>query len=192
MLTARALNDIAKGDRTAFSRLYSSARPGLLRYASALLAGDTDAAMDVVDEAFLDIWRNAGRYSGTGSADGWIRHIVRNKAVDWLRSRRERPIALHGEGGFADTLADEAESPEQTAELSSDADVLRKALDRLSPDHREAVWLCYFEERSLAEIAEIAGCPENTVKTRLFHARRQLRGELERVTAPRVRVVRPG
>ena len=191
MLTARALTEIAKGDRMAFSRLYSAARPGLLRYASALLAGDVDAAMDVVDEAFLDIWRNAGRYSGTGSADGWIRHIVRNKAVDSLRSRREKPAALH-EASFAERLADDADTPARTAELTSDANNLHKALERLSPDHREAIWLCYFEERSLAEIAEIAGCPENTVKTRLFHARRLLRGELERAAAPRVRVVRPG
>lgn len=181
MLTADALRRIATGDREAFSRLYATAQPGLARYAAALLAGDGDAALDVVDEAFLSIWREAGRYSGAGNADGWIRRIVRNKSIDWLRSRRERPIANDAEQGAADRLVDEADTPERAAERSSQALELRKALERLSPDHREVVWLCYFEDRSLSEIAQIAGCPENTVKTRLFHARRQLRSELQRL-----------
>jgi RNA polymerase sigma-70 factor (ECF subfamily) len=78
MRTADVLNLIAGGDRTAFTGLYTRAQPELARYAAALLAGDVDAALDVVDEAFLNIWRDAGRYTGMGSADGWVRRIVRN------------------------------------------------------------------------------------------------------------------
>lgn len=181
MQTADALHRIARGDRAAFTDLYQRVQPQLVGYAGAILAGDVDAALDVVDEAFLNIWREAGRYGGEGSADGWIRRIVRNKAVDWLRSRRERPDARRAEK-IAE-LADLSDTPERAAEKTSAADELRGALERLSPDHREVVWLCYFEERSLAEIAVIAGCPENTVKTRLFHARKQLRRELERLQA---------
>ena len=179
MLTARSLKKIANGDRVAFSELYTNARPMLVRYACALLAGDADAALDVVNEAFLDVWRQAGSFSGSGSAEGWIRHIVRNKAVDWLRRRRERPSALEAGTELAEVESDLIETPAAAAERRSDAEALRRSLARLSPEHREAVWLCYFEERSLAEIAEIAGCPENTVKTRLFHARKLLRHELE-------------
>lgn len=180
MGTEELLRRIASGDRPAFTSLYTTLRPALLRYAAGMLAGDAEAAADVVDEAFLDVWRHAGRYEGAGSADGWLYRIVRNKAVDWLRSRRERPFASEAEQSQAETLADESDTPEQTVEKASAADELRAALERLSPEHREAVWLCYFEERSVSEIAAIAGCPENTVKTRLFHARRLLRGVLER------------
>ncbi len=180
MLTSEALKKIAAGDRAAFSALYATAQPRLVRYAGALLAGDIDAALDVVDEAFLSIWREAGRYAGVGNADGWVRRIVRNKAVDWLRARRERPVASSYDQDQATSLADDAHTPERAAEISSSARELRKALERLSPDHREVVWLCYFEERSLSEIALITGCPENTVKTRLFHARKQLRSQLQR------------
>lgn len=184
MRTADALDRIARGDRAAFTTFYLRVQPELARYAAALLAGDVDAALDVVDEAFLSIWRDAGGYSGAGSADGWVRRIVRNKAVDWLRGRRERPL---GEGGDAQPLTlrlvDGAANPEETAEQASAARALRRALQRLSPEHREVVWLCYFEELPLAEIAAIAGCPENTVKTRLFHARRLLRHTLERQAA---------
>lgn len=180
MRTANALNLIACGDRHAFTRLYARAQPELVRYAAALLAGDVDAALDVVDEAFLSIWRDAGGYAGVGSADGWIRRIVRNKAVDWLRRRRERPIGESGEALPATLrLVDRAADPEQMAEQASAARALRDALEQLSPEHREVVWLCYFEELPLADIAEVVGCPENTVKTRLFHARRLLRRTLE-------------
>jgi RNA polymerase sigma-70 factor (ECF subfamily) len=185
MGTEELLRRIASGDRPAFTSLYTSLHPALARYAAGLLAGDADAAADVVDEAFLDVWRHAGRYEGAGSADGWIYRIVRNKAVDWLRARRERPLAGEAEQARAEAMADEADTPEQTVEKASASDELRRALDRLSPEHREAVWLCYFEERPISEIAEIAGCPENTVKTRLFHARRLLRGVLERSAGAR-------
>ena len=179
MRTEDALKRIAGGDRLAFTSLYSGLQPALLRYAAGLLARDAEAAADVVDEAFLDIWRHAGRYDGVGSADGWIYRIVRNKAVDWLRRRRERPFASEAEQSLVETMADDADTPQETAEKNSSAAELRRALERLSPDHRDVVWLCYFEDRSVSEIAAIVGCPENTVKTRLFHARRQLRGALD-------------
>ncbi len=175
MQIGSALAQVGTGDRAAFTALYNHLQPVLTRYASGLLAGDREAAADVVDEAFLDIWRSAGRYDGSGSAEGFIHRIVRNKAVDWLRSRREKP-------GFDEAAAaavpDEADIASVVVEKQSAADELRRAMERLSPEHREAVWLCYFEEKSLAEIAIIAGCPENTVKTRLFHARRLLRLDL--------------
>jgi len=173
------LRRIASGDRAAFSCLYSSLRPALLRYAAGLLAGDAETAADMVDEAFMAVWRQAGRFDGAGSAEGWIYRIVRNKTVDWLRSRRERPLA-DGDAGLVESMMDESDTPEVSAEKQSAANELRRALDRLSPEHREAIWLCYFEERPVSEIAMIAGCPENTVKTRLFHARRLLRGTIER------------
>jgi RNA polymerase sigma-70 factor (ECF subfamily) len=183
MSTADALKKIAAGDRVAFSTLYIDRHPDLVRYAAALLAGDSETAQDVVDEAFLCIWREADRYSGAGSAEGWIRRIVRNKAVDWLRCRRERPFSSDAEQTLVERMADDADTPEAAAEKSCASRELRAALERLSPNHREVVWLCYFEDRSLSDIAQIAGCPENTVKTRLFHARRQLRSELESLQA---------
>ena len=72
-------------------------------------------------------------------------------------------------------MPDTADSPFDDAARASDASQLRAALEHLSFEHREVIWLCYFEDKPLAEIAEITGCPENTVKTRLFHARRNLR-----------------
>ena len=173
---ASELQALARGDRVAFDRLYRSQRRPMLGYALGLLAGDLAAAEDVVDEAFVDIWGQAGRFNGSGSPQGWIRRIVRNKAIDWLRKNGSTRLAEW-------TLADDRRTdvlpdPESIAVRVSNREWLGKALGRLSLEQREAVMLCYFEERPLAEIAAIQACPEGTVKTRLFHARLNLRSLL--------------
>ena len=175
------LQRIAGGDRDAFSALYRSWQPVLVRYASGLLNGDREAAEDVVDEALLAVWQQAGRFARTGSGAGWLRRIVRNKAVDWLRRQRDTVLSHDATGGLADLMIDPAPLASEIAEQRSGKAALIRALAMLSLDHREAIWLCYFEELSIQEIAAIAGCPANTVKTRLFHARRILResGTLE-------------
>jgi RNA polymerase sigma-70 factor (ECF subfamily) len=70
---------------------------------------------------------------------------------------------------------DDGPSPFDTLAQASISAKLRQALSLLSVDQRDVVWLCYFEDKSLSDIADIMQCPENTVKTRLFHARRKLR-----------------
>jgi RNA polymerase sigma-70 factor (ECF subfamily) len=166
---------IANKDEAAFAALFREHQPQFVRYATGLLAGDRSAAEDVVDDAFLAIWQQAGRYEGRGSAEGWMRRIVRNKAVDWLRKQQETPTTPAMESENAAQNSADVMSPFDSASARSTSQHLRKALNILSVEQREAVWLCYFEEKPVSEIAAIAACPENTVKTRLFHARRILR-----------------
>ncbi len=165
------LQAIANGDRAAFSRLYRAVRPELVRYATGLLAGDRSAAEDAVDDAFVALWTQSGQFDGHGNAHGWLRRIVRNKAIDWLRKQREAPMTGEPVMNSHANLADDTPNPFDCAAQASAATTLRSALGALSIDQREAVWLCYFEGKSLGEIAELAECPQNTVKTRLFHAR---------------------
>ena len=87
------LGQIAVGDRAAFARLYRATRAEFVRYATGLLAGDHAAAEDAVDDAFVAIWTQSGHFDGHGSANGWIRRIVRNKAIDLLRKRRDLPMS---------------------------------------------------------------------------------------------------
>ena len=169
------LQHVARQDRSVFSDLYREWQPIFVRYATGILAGDKSAAEDVVDEAMLAIWQQADRYSGQGSAVGWMRRIVRNKAVDWLRKCKESNLGSATIIEEDSPQHDDAASPYFAAVQAMEALDLRQALEQLSFEQREAVWLCYFEERSMAEIAAIANCPQNTVKTRLFHARRILR-----------------
>lgn len=169
------LKKIADGDRAAFSRLWRAAQPECIRYATGLLAGDRSAAEDAVDEAFIAIWQQSGRYDGRGNAMGWIRRIVRNKAIDWLRKQRDEPMSGEPEMENRQPDASAVQTPFDSAGYASTAARLRAALTILPVEQREAVWLCYYQEKSLQEIADIAGCPQNTVKTRLFHARKALR-----------------
>lgn len=172
---AGLIGEIAAGSEAAFAALYTALQPPMVRYAAGLLAADRDTAADAVDEAFFDVWRSASSFQGQGSVEGWLRRIVRNKAIDLIRKNRERLAVSDEEAQAFEALPDEADTPDRLAEKRSDRNELWSRLGRLSPEHREAVWLCYYEEKSLAEIAEIVGCPENTVKTRLFHARKLLR-----------------
>lgn len=173
MDVATEIHAIAKGDREAFSRLYVGLRRPMLAYAMGIVARDFQAAEDVVDEAFLDIWKSAKSYAGTGNAEGWIRRIVRNKAVDWLR--KEKRTTTETLCNSSDSRIDTESGPEDKAIAANMSATLFQALQNLSLQQRDAVFLCYYEDRSLGEIAEISQCPENTVKTRLFHARRRLR-----------------
>ncbi len=173
---ATELTSIAKGDRAAFDRLYRAQRRPLLGYALGLLAGDRAAAEDAVDECFVDVWQQAGRFTGQGSAQGWLRRIVRNKAIDWLRKNGSARFAEWSAAD--DDRPDEGPDAEQLLIAANSGDWLRCALSKLSLEQREAVLLCYFEERPLAEIAALQACPEGTVKTRLFHARLNLRSLL--------------
>lgn len=176
--TETLIESLNQGHQGAFAELYRKLQPEMLRYATGLLAGDRAAAEDAVDEAFTAVWQHADRYAGTGNADGWVRRIVRNKAIDALRKNR----GMRG----SDALADDSKaafwtdepSPFDHAAAADQAKWLRSALGQLNSDQRGAVWMCYYEDKSLAEIATIMGCPENTVKTRLFHARKTLRATL--------------
>lgn len=167
------LSAVSRGDRSAFDRLFRHYQPRFVAYATGLLAGDKEASEDVVHDTFVAIWQQAGSFSASGSAEGWMRRIVRNKAVDWCRKQREAPMTSALETKYSEQM-DNADPFEATAK-SGAAQRLREALAILSVEQREAIWLCYFEELSVSEIADIACCPENTVKTRLFHARRLLR-----------------
>ena len=74
----------------------------------------------------------------------------------------------------AHAIEDQSDDPEVTAQKKDTSQALRKCLTALSPDHREIVDLVYYHEKSVEEVAEIVGIPENTVKTRLFYARKKL------------------
>ncbi len=173
METATLIREISRGDRKSFEQLFRKMQRPMLAYAMGILASDRQAAEDAVDEAFVDIWQSAASFSGTGNAEGWVRRIVRNKAVDLLRRQRGGRVADWMQA--LEEQADHAPSPWEIASAASQSAWLTAALGCLSVDQREAIILCYYEEYPLAEIAKIQGCPHNTIKTRLFHARLKMR-----------------
>ena len=96
--------------------------------------------------------------------------ITRFKALSALRRRKD--VELDDEA--ANAIEDGSDDPEVTAQKKDTSQALRRCLGALSPEHREIVDLVYYHEKSVEEVAEIVGIPENTVKTRLFYARKKL------------------
>jgi RNA polymerase sigma-70 factor (ECF subfamily) len=96
--------------------------------------------------------------------------IARFKALALLRRRRDAQL----DDATAAVIEDTRDDPEVTIRKQQQGEILRDCLARISPDHREIVDLVYYQGMAIGEVAEIVGIPEGTVKTRMFHARRQL------------------
>jgi RNA polymerase sigma-70 factor (ECF subfamily) len=160
---------IAAGDRYAMQILYNRHRIRVFRFA-ARLVGDIGAAEDVVSEAFIEVWRQAGRFEGRSSVSTWIMSIARFKALSVRRRRPEAELDLQA----AEAVADPAMTPEQSVLETDRRAQLRTCLGQLSPDHRAIIDLVYYHDKTIEEVAEIVGAPKNTVKTRMFYARKRL------------------
>src|SRR5690348_8142847 len=147
------------------------ARHQLRVYRFALrIVRDAALAEDVVSETFLDAWQHAGRYEGRASVSSWLIGIARHRALDAARRRPTEPLDC----AAAQNAVDPARDPEAELGRRDTGTVIRKALAALSREHAEIIDLVYYQEKSIREIAEILGIPENTVKTRMFHARKRL------------------
>src|ERR1700683_1189459 len=160
---------IARGDRLAMQVLFARHHVRIYRFVLRLLR-DEMAAEDVIGDVFLDVWRQADRFEGRSAVSTWLIAIARFKALSLLRKRREE--GLDDEG--AETIEEPPNDPALATEKRDKGEKLRRCLTALSPEHREVIDLVYYHEKSVEEVAEIVGITENTVKTRLFYARKKL------------------
>jgi RNA polymerase sigma-70 factor (ECF subfamily) len=163
---------IARGDRLAMQVLFARHHVRIYRYVLRLLR-DEMAAEDVIGDVFLDVWRQANRFEGRSAVSTWLIAIARFKALSLLRKRRE--VGLDEE--TAEAIEETSDDPELAVTKQDKGEKLRKCLALLSREHREVIDLVYYHEKSVEEVAQIVGIPENTVKTRMFYARKKL-GEL--------------
>jgi RNA polymerase sigma-70 factor, ECF subfamily len=160
---------IAAGDKRAMQALYGRHHVRLYRFVLRLVR-DRQLAEDLVSEAFLDAWRGASTFGARSAASTWLMAIARFKALSALRRRGETPL----DDETIAATADSADDPEVSIRKKQQGEILRDCLERLSPDHRETIDLVYYQGMGIGEVAAIVGIPASTVKTRMFHARRQL------------------
>ena len=166
---------IARGDRLAMQVLFARHHVRVYRFVLRLLR-DEMAAEDIISDVFLDVWRQANRFEGRSAVSTWLIAIARFKALSQLRKRREDGL----DEETAELIEEPSDDPERTVEKQDKGEKLRKCLAALSTEHREVIDLVYYHEKSVEEVAQIVGIPENTVKTRMFYARKKL-GELCRM-----------
>jgi len=119
---------------------------------------------------FLDVWRQAGRFEGRSAVSTWMLAIARFKALSALRRRPDQELDEETAGA----IEDPSDDPAVALEKKDKSTMIRKCLTGLSAEHREIIDLVYYHEKSVEEVAEIVGIPQNTVKTRMFYARKRL------------------
>jgi RNA polymerase sigma-70 factor (ECF subfamily) len=160
---------VASGDRLAMQVLFARHHVRVYRFVLRLVR-DESVAEDLISEVFLDVWRQAGRFEGRSAVPTWLLAIARFKALTALRRKPDE--ALDEEK--AEAIEDQADDPEVALEKKDKSAAIRKCLIKLSAEHREIIDLVYYHEKSVEEVALIVGIPENTVKTRMFYARKRL------------------
>ncbi len=160
-----SMERLARGDLGALDQLYE--HYGAMSFSIAYrITGDRSAAEDVVQEAFVGAWRNAGRYAeARGSVRTWLLSIVHHRAIDAVRRRRPSTELPDGDASLPETLR----LPDTWAEVEVGLDraAIQQALGRISDVQREAIELAYFGGLTQTEIAEKTGVPLGTVKGRL-------------------------
>jgi len=160
---------IASGDKVAMQVLFARHHVRVYRFVLRLVRDQTKAE-DLISEVFLDVWRQAGKFEARSAVSTWLLAIARYKALSALRRRPDEELDDEAAAAIEDT----ADNPEVALEKKDKGEILRKCLTALSPEHREIIDLVYYHEKSVEEVAEIVGIPENTVKTRMFYARKRL------------------
>ena len=160
------------GEAAAFEDLLAAMERPLLYYATKLLASE-DRALDVLQDVWVRAFRDIRRLKDPGSLRPWLYRLTHGLAVDRIRgsASRERAEEAHAE------QFEEAAEPEFSW---ADADAVHEALDRLELKHREVLVLHFLEDFSVEEIAAVVGCAEGTVKSRIYHAKREMKTILVR------------
>lgn len=165
---ARLIRQIADGDRHAFELLYRSYFHRLARFLHRLTR-NLQLIEEIVDDTMLVVWNKADTWDGSCKVSTWV------FAIAWRKAKK----SLHAADDAIDFdpdlwEADAASQPERQYARRRRRQALDRALDALPIEQRTVVQLTYFHDLAYGDIAAIMGCPVNTVKTRMFHARRRL------------------
>lgn len=168
----RLIARVAERDMEAFEQLYRIYHRRLSRFLFNLLRRPS-VIEEVLNDTMMVVWEGAGSFNGASKLSTWIFTIAYRKAAKALRRHDEPMEDDRGE----DVVSLDAGPDEELAQERRQA-LLAEAVATLSPDHRAVVDLTYYHEMGYREIAGIMDCPVDTVKTRMFHARRHLRRKL--------------
>ena len=174
-LEIKRLAAVANQDRAAFDQLYRDYYPRLMDFLARLVSHG-GLSEEVVNDTMYVVWTRAGTFAGRSRVSTWIFGIAYKQAIKRLERERRMPLDRLPEDW--ESLADSASTESDISKLQLQ-ESLDKAVQKLSATHRSVIELTYQFGYSYIEIAEIVGCPVNTVKTRMFHARAQLRRILE-------------
>lgn len=167
---ALLLSRIERREMTAFESLYKRYHGKLSRFVVSTL-GRTDLADEIINDVMYVVWEKAASYDHQCRPSTWIFGIAYNKARKHFRSAGQPRMESLSD---FDADAETTDSHHHWLERLERDDLCASILALLSPEHRAVIELTYFYGMHYREIGQIMGCPENTVKTRMFHARRHM------------------
>lgn len=165
----RLISLITEGDLRAFETLYRHYFPRLTRFLNRM-THRPPLIEEIINDTMLVVWQKAGTYNLNSKVSTWIFAIAYRKALKAIRFLDD-PV----EYDFENCPGETGCAPEDAATQQQLRETLTRALDTLASDQRAVVNLTYYHGLGYGEIAEIMDCPVNTVKTRMFHARRRLK-----------------
>ena len=161
---------VGTGDQAALERLYKQYYSGLYRFILQITQR-IDYVEEVINDVMFVVWEKAAVVTPLSKASTWILGIAHNKALQALRrGRSSGGVALYRERETEQIPGQDVSVGEMETE-----EVLFALMRALSPEQRAVLELVYYHGLHYAEIGQVIDCPENTVKTRVFHARRKLR-----------------
>lgn len=169
---AALLRRVAAGDRLAFETLYRGYFPRLTRFLERVIRRP-HTVEEVLNDAMLVVWRKADTFNGQSKVSTWIFSIAYRKALKAVK-KFDEPVESDDQE-FESTQP----GPETMLMHRQRCALVLSQIGRMSAEHRAVIELTYFHGYAYKEIAQIMDCPVDTVKTRMFHARRRLRQFLE-------------
>lgn len=172
------LTAAASGEPAAFELLYDRYERRVYNYVRTFVRQPA-LAEEVVIDTMLAVWHGARSYTQASRVSTWILGIARHKALDAVRKSGRHGADLPLDE--AATLVDPAESPVDGIDRNLNAQLMQRAIAQLSADHQEILRLAFYEDLPYAEIAALLAIPDNTVKTRVYYAKQQLKGCLEQL-----------
>ena len=170
------IQQIAAGDRDAFEKLYGEYQRRLFRYFLRLVS-TTEVAEELTNDVLVEVWKKAGDFRGLSKVSTWIFGIAHYKAMNQYRGKKPATLDIEAAANEADPGA----TPEESAAQVNLKEKIKRALHLLSSEHREVMELTFTNGLSYQEISDIMQCPVNTVKTRMFYAKKQLQEILEKM-----------
>ena len=170
------LERIGRGDEPAFEQFYKRYRRYLERFIYQITRR-VEMVDDVISEVMFAVWQQAGRTERRALASTWLLSIANFKSLHALRKA--------GLSRAGDTSPEQGDDSHAVRVVEQD-NLLQVALRSLSPQQRTVLELVYFHGLHYEDIARVVGCPENTVKTRIFHARKRLRALWPQLTGEAV------
>ncbi|MBV8468173.1 MAG: sigma-70 family RNA polymerase sigma factor [Burkholderiales bacterium] len=163
------LAHVRAGELRAFDTLYRLYFPRLARFIERMTRRPA-LVEELINDTMMVVWRRADSYNGESKVSTWIFGIAYRKALKAL-SKVDDPV----DDSDVVEVEEDAPGPEATLTQAQLRATLMQAMSKLSADHRAVIDLAYFNEFGCREIADIMACPVDTVKTRMFHARRRLK-----------------